>query len=315
MSFSPVIVFAYNRPWHLEQTLDALEKNENVDKSDVFIFCDGMKNQADLENIKQTRLVAKKNRKFGDKIVIEHDKNLGLAASIISGVTEITNKYGKVIVLEDDIVTGKYFLEYMNKALEIYKNNPNVWHITGWHNPTNNINNTDCFFYPLMDCWGWATWKNRWQYFEKNPQQLLKTFNKKDIKKFNVDGLVPNKWNQVLGNINGRNNTWAIFWYATILNHNGLCLAPSNSLVKNIGCDNTGMHGKTTEHYDIDTDIDHKIEHFPDIISIDSKEYNSLKEDYKQRFRFDRAKQFFKALLPNFLLTKIQKALSDAGKR
>lgn len=299
MNYAPIIVFLYNRPDKAEKTLNALKNNTLATESDIHIFIDGAKNDLAKSKVKETKKVAYSVIGFKNIKIYESKKNKGLADSIISGVTEIINKYGTAIVIEDDIVTGKYFLEYMNAALEKYKDEKKVWHITGWHNPTKKKNSTDCFFYPLMDCWSWATWKDRWQYFEKNPKKIVNSFNAEQIKAFNVDGLVPNKWNQVLGNLNGRNNTWAIFWYATILKNHGLCLAPSNSIAKNIGCDNTGVHSKKSENYTITTSINNKITNFPNVFSVNEFEYNLLKNDYKKRFRFERIKQFIKKMFFN----------------
>lgn len=299
MNYAPIIVFLYNRPDKAEKTLNTLKNNTLASESDIHIFIDGAKNDEVKIEVDKTKKVAYSVTSFKNIKIYESDKNKGLADSIISGVTKIINEYGTAIVIEDDIVTGKHFLEYMNTALEKYKNEKKVWHITGWHNPTKKINSTDCFFYPLMDCWSWATWNDRWQYFEKNPKKLVNSFNADQIRAFNVDGLVPNKWNQVLGNLNGKNNTWAIFWYATILKNHGLCLAPSNSLVRNIGCDNTGVHSKKSENYAINTSIDNKIINFPKKFSINDFEYNLLKTDYKKRFRFDRIKQFIKKMFFN----------------
>ena len=138
MTYSPVILFIYNRPEHTRQTLEALAANTLAKESDLFIFADGPKENAtvqQLEKIQQTRKLARSKKWCKNVTVIESKKNKGLAASIISGVTEIVNKYGKVIVLEDDIVTGKYFLEYMNEALDKYAEEKNVWHISGFRDP------------------------------------------------------------------------------------------------------------------------------------------------------------------------------------
>jgi len=79
----------------------------------------------------------------------------------------LLNEYGKIIVLEDDLLTSPYFLKFMNEALEYYKNEKKVWHISGWNYPINNEGLDDVFFWRTMNCWGWATWADRWQYFEK----------------------------------------------------------------------------------------------------------------------------------------------------
>lgn len=307
MSLAPVIVFAYNRPSHLKQTLDSLQKNYLFEDTKVFIFCDGPKENCSEDNlklIKETQDIAKKN---SNSIVRISKQNQGLAKSIIKGVTEIINEFGSVIVLEDDIITGKYFLKFMNDSLNKYKNNKEVWHITGWHEPTNFEDGNNSFFYPLMDCWSWGTWQDRWNKYKKNPEELISSYTKKMIHEFNVDGLVPNKWNQVIGNYIGVNNTWAIFWYATILKNKGLCLAPANSLVKNVGFDNTGVHSKKSEERIIITDINHQIINYPDVFNIDKKQYNIIKEYYKKIYKMERLLNLIKSFIPKKMLYKYSK--------
>lgn len=296
-----MILFCYNRPEHTKKTLLALSKNIYAKETDVYIFVDGLRDALNAKEYCLQQSVVEAVSEidgFKSKTVYVSEVNNGLAKSIIKGVTEIITKYKRCIVLEDDIVTGHYFLDYMNKALSLYENNSEVWHITGWHNPTMRENYSDSFFYPLMDCWGWATWSDRWKHFEKNPENLVNLMSRKDIKRFNVDGLVPDKWVQVLRNFSGVDNTWAIFWYAVIMQKKGLCLAPANSLVKNIGFDDTGVHCSSRENYVIYTDINHKITNFPSVFEIDSYYYNLLKQDYRKRFRKDRLKYAISKCIP-----------------
>jgi SAM-dependent methyltransferase len=164
-----------------------------------------------------------------------------LADSIISGITKVVNEYGKVIVLEDDIVTSPYFLKFMNDALNFYENKEKVWHISGWNYPIEGDGLDDVFLYRLMNCWGWATWADRWQHFEKDTDKLIGEFTKEDIKRFNLDG-VEDFFGQVIANYEKKINTWAIFWYATIFKKDGLCLNPTQTFVKNIGNDSSGTH-------------------------------------------------------------------------
>lgn len=296
---APVVLFIYNRFDHTERTLSALSANTLAQYSDLYIYADGPKENASIEQIdkiKKTRDIAKSKKWCKNVTVIESEKNKGLAASIISGVTDIINKYGKVIVLEDDIVTGKYFLEFMNNALDKYKEQKEVWHISGWRDPVDNTVEGNSYFYPTMDCWGWATWADRWQYYKKDALYYKSVFTEEMKYHFDIEGTAGN-WSQIEENIEGKINTWAIFWYATIYLKNGLCLGPSKSIVKNIGLDNSGVHTGESPMQIIKDSIDFKTENFPETIIINKKEYNKNVRFYSKMnniSNFSRSMKLFK---------------------
>jgi len=245
---APIVLFVYNRPWHTKQTVEALQKNELAKESELFIYSDAPKNEQAKERVREVREYIKNIGGFKKVTIIEREKNWGLADSIIDGVGKTVNKYGKVILLEDDLVTSPYFLKFMNDALEFYKDKERVWHISGWNYPIDTEGLEDVFLWRVMNCWGWATWSDRWKYFEKNIDKTIKEFSQSDIKKFNLDGS-ENFWVQVVANKKKKINTWAIFWYATIFKKNGLCLNPSQTYVKNIGLDGSGMHCGQNDTY------------------------------------------------------------------
>jgi hypothetical protein len=246
---APIVLFVYNRPDHTRQTLEALGANLLAAESELFIFSDAPKNKEASELVQAVRSLIKTVKGFKSVTIIERDTNFGLAKSIIGGVTDIINQYGKVIVLEDDVITSVYFLKFMNGALDYYASKNNVWHIAGWNYWDKKNRRCGAFFCNYMECGGgWATWKNRWQYFEKDPDKLIKDFSEEDIYKFNLYGSA-NMWNVVLSNRSGKMNTWAVFWGAIIFQHNGLCLCPTFSFTKNIGFDNTGVHSGSSNDY------------------------------------------------------------------
>ena len=185
---------------------------------------------------------------FKHVTIFEQKTNLGLAGSIINGVTKIISEYGQVIVLEDDIVTSPYFLKFMNEALEFYKHKKRIWHISGWNYPIVSDEKDDVFLWRVMNCWGWATWADRWSHYEKNTQKLMQTFTQSDIRRFNLDGRA-NFWAQVIANEEGAIDTWAIYWYATIFKHGGLCLNPVQTFVENIGIDGSGENCSSNKSY------------------------------------------------------------------
>ncbi|AXX85666.1 glycosyltransferase [Aliarcobacter skirrowii] len=248
MKLAPIVLFTYNRPWHTQQTIEALQKNELAKESELFIFSDGGKDEASWKKVNEVREYLKTINSFKKVILTFQDKNIGLADSIISGVTKIVNQYGKIIVLEDDHVTNKFFLKFMNDALDFYENEERIWQISGYMFPIEKESLPDIIFHQVMNCWGWGTWKNKWKYFEKDTQKLIDTYTKEDIKKFNLNN-TNDIWIQVLLNYRKIFNTWAVFWHEVIFRNNGLYVNPKSSLINNIGMDSSGVHHGSTNHY------------------------------------------------------------------
>jgi hypothetical protein len=247
-NLAPILLFVYNRPDHTRQTIEAIAANILAGESELFIYSDAPKNDAAMNSVQMVRSFIKTVHEFKSVTIIERDTNWGLAASIIDGVTEIVNRYGKVIVLEDDIVTSPYFLKYMNSALDFYKDEPKIWQINGYNYPIRTDGLGDVFISRFSLCWGWGTWEDRWKCFEKDADNLINTYSKNDIFHFNLDGAT-DLWNQVIANQTGEIDTWAIFWYAAIFQKNGLCLTPTVSFIKNIGFDGSGVHCGNTSYF------------------------------------------------------------------
>lgn len=236
---APVVLFAYARPDHTRRTLAALATNPLADQSDLIVYADAAQREADAEAVRAVRALVRSATGFRSVTIVERPENFGLARNIIEGVTEVCNHYGRVIVLEDDIVTSPSFLSFMNAALERYADEPCAWHVSGWNYPIDPEGLGDAFFWRAMNCWGWATWADRWAFFKKEPQLLIEYWDSVKIERFNLDGAY-DFWGQVTANQKGITSTWAVFWYATIFENNGLCLNPAQSLVRNIGHDGSG---------------------------------------------------------------------------
>ena len=249
MVLAPIVLFVYNRPWHMRQTIEALQKNELAEASGLFIFSDGPKSGDDKEKVLEVREYIKTISGFKRVNLVEREQHLGLANSIINGVTEIINKYGRIIVLEDDMVSSPYFLKFMNEALEFYKDEEKVISIHGYIYPVN-AQLPETFFLRGADCWGWATWKRGWDLFEPNGRKLLHEIWKRKLqKRFDINGAYP--YTKMLEKqIRGKNDSWAIKWYASAFLKNKLTLYPGRTLVFNIGLDGSGMHCRVTNIYD-----------------------------------------------------------------
>lgn len=252
MSLAPVVIFTFNRLNHTKKTIEALKENILASESEVFIFSDGARTKEEEIKVNEVRQYLKEVDGFKRVIVIEAEKNKGLANSVINGVTEIINQYGKIIVLEDDLVTSKYFLEYMNEALNLYQFREDIWSISGY---TPNIDvrkeyKDEIYLIKRGASWGWATWKNRWELNDWNVSDY-KEFkgNKKKVKEFNLTGsdMAPMLNDQMEGRI----NSWAIRWVYNQFKYNMWTVYPILSFVKNIGADLSGTHSNMTNRYDV----------------------------------------------------------------
>lgn len=247
MTVAPIALFVYNRPWHTRQTIEALQKNALAAESDLFIFSDAAKTVEKSKDVSEVRSYISGIEGFKSVTIVERKKNLGLAASIIDGVTRLCNEYGRVIVLEDDLVTSPYFLQFMNEALDVYSDTKQVMHISGSIYPIRDLDEN--FFFRVPLCWGWATWDHAWQYFDKNIK-VMSNFNSKMRRAFNINNSY-HYWEQLEGNKKGLIDTWFVFWYANIFLRQGLAYFPSHSLVLNIGFDGSGVHCGESQDYEV----------------------------------------------------------------
>lgn len=246
MITAPIALFVYNRPKHTRQTVEALQKNELAGESELFIYSDAPKKPEAVATVREVRDYIRTITGFRSINIIERDRNWGLANSIIDGITNLCNKYGRVIVLEDDLVTSSYFLRYMNDALDMYEHDEKVMHISGCKYPIKEFGGDNTFFFRVPLCWGWATWQLAWQHFSKDISVIDK-FDRQMISDFSFDGNY-HYWKQLQLNKSGKLNTWFVFWYATLFLRGGLALFPQTALVRNVGMDGSGVHcGKSDE--------------------------------------------------------------------
>lgn len=243
---APIALFVYNRLQHTRQTLAALQSNELAAESDLHIFSDAPKTAAAADSVQAVRDYIRTLGGFRSVRIIEQPRNLGLAQSIIGGVTEVCNGAGRVIVLEDDLVTSPSFLRYMNQMLDLYANDEPVASIHGYCYPTK-AELPRTFFLRGGDCWGWATWQRSWRHFEPDGRKLLAQLRSRRLEReFDLDGAMP--FTRMLQEqIAGTNDSWAIRWHAGCFLAGRLTLYPGRSLVHNIGNDSSGTHGSATE--------------------------------------------------------------------
>jgi len=238
-TITPIAIFTYNRPAHTERLLSSLSQNELFLSSPLFFFCDGPE---EVQGVSAVRDIVHKFWHPNKKIVAR-ELNLGLAESIISGVNSLLNDYGRVIVLEDDLVVSEQFLTFMCSALDFYKDVEPVMQISG-HSFENDPSRTQDYavFLPFISSWGWGTWERSWKKMDihaKGWERLL--LQKKLRKDFDLSGAYPYT-NILLAQQLGLNSSWAIRWNWSVFNERGLVLYPPVTLVRNDGHDGSGTH-------------------------------------------------------------------------
>ncbi|TCC96318.1 glycosyltransferase [Pedobacter hiemivivus] len=279
-NFAPIALFVYNRPIHTQRVIEALKKNVHAELSDLYIFSDGARS-GDEDIVNEVRDLVKKTVGFKSVTVVERPSNYGLAKSVISGVTQLNKEYGHVIVFEDDVVSSPYSLKYFNDALEKYKDTPKVMHIGAFMYAIDTKGLPETFFVRHISSQCWATWDRAWQYFEPDIDKIIQQFDEKKKFAFQLDGAM-NFWKHVMEFKHGKNNSWAIRWYASVFLKGGLGLQTSVSMVDNIGHDGSGVHSEKSNIYAVTVKPD-PVASFPDKIEEHPEAYQALRYFLKHR--------------------------------
>ncbi len=258
----PIAFFAYKRDEHARKALIALQNNVGFDPSLLHIFCDGARRAADVAQVEQTRSVIRETVS-SESAIVYRNENWGLAKSIIAGVSELTKKFGTVIVLEDDLITSPHFLSYMNQALDLYANEKTVMQVSGFMFPVSAISSDDAFFLPLTTSWGWATWHRAWEHFDPSMHKLSLLDNSKSLRyEFDLRGSCP-YYKMICSQREKKIDSWAIRWYMSVFLNSGLTLYPRTSLIANIGFDGSGTHCASEQSNELLSDCE--ITGFPSV--------------------------------------------------
>jgi len=240
---APIALFVYNRPEHTRRTVEALRANHLARRSDLFIFADASKNKSGATAVRAVRKFIRRIDGFKSVTVIEREQNCGLSESVISGVTQLCSDRGRVIAVEDDILTAPDFLTFMNHALGRYRDEPRIFSIGAFNLPivTPKTYAYDAFCSYRFMCWGWGTWKDRW---EKGDWSV------KDFPEFMADREKQKRFNWggddlswlLARHVEGKIDSWDTVWAYTHSKHDAVALLPVISKVYNIGFDGTGIH-------------------------------------------------------------------------
>lgn len=246
MSFAPIALFAYKRPALVERLLRSLLANPEIQRSEVFAFCDGPKSPTEEAAVEQTR-AAVRAAGLPRLRMVERERNLGLARSVIEGVSQICEERERVIVLEDDLELSARFLAYMNAALERYRGAERVLHVSGYTYPVELGATADAVFLPFIGSWGWATWRRAWRHFDASASAYAEVARSRaSRRRFDLGGSY-GFFAMLERQLRGEIDSWAIRWYLSVFAKGGLALYPARSLVRYAGTGAGATHSRSAQ--------------------------------------------------------------------
>ena len=238
MKYAPVALFVYNRADNTRRTLEALARNTLARNTQVYVFSDGGKDAKSWALVNKVRkVVSDFAGAFARFELVARPENIYLERNITEGIAQVFAEHNRIIVLEDDIVTSPYYLQYMNQAFELYEDVPRVMHVAGFTNLV--LPDVPFYFTPHMSGWGWGTWRDRWNgnfLHYKTREEALAGLTSDDENALQYGGVFP-----CLKSLDKRPIPWDICWEIAIHRAKGLCLTPGRTMVRNIGLSN-GTH-------------------------------------------------------------------------
>lgn len=245
---APIALFVYNRPSHARRTLHSLMRMPLAARSPFYVFCDGPRGPQDEAAVREARAVVRELAPAHAR-VSERERNLGLARSVIAGVSEVAGAHGEAIVLEDDLELSPAALDYFNAALSRYRGEERAMHVSGYMYPVRAAL-PESFFYREATCWGWATWARAWRHFEPDGGKIRDAVLARGAARaFNAGG--QDFLHMLELQMAGRIDSWAIRWYGSLWLKGGLALHPAKSLVRNTGFDGSGVHSGISALWDV----------------------------------------------------------------
>lgn len=245
---APIISFCYNRYDHLQKSLASLLANPEASETDLIVFSDGARGIIDSSKVDAVRQYLSTISGFKSVKVIQRKANYGCALNIIDGIDQVMkdDRYESAVIMEDDIVVSSTFLSFINKALDFYQSDKMVWSVSGVSPKYLELNtDEELAIWRNSECWGWATWADRWQQFSKNSEEVMSQLTVEKRNQWDHGGLIGYS-PQVEMNQDGRANTWAIFWSYLVFKNQGLIVQPTQTMVENIGRDGSGIHADGT---------------------------------------------------------------------
>lgn len=286
MKLAPIALFVYARPNETLKTLEALSKNFLAAQSELFIFSDGAKSELDSNYVNSVRKIIRENKFNFKKVeIIEREKNLGLANSIITGVSEILNVYDRIIVMEEDLLSSKNFLSFVNESLNYYESYEKVFSVTGYtyRLQISSDYKYDNYFTPRCESLGWGTWRDRWLKADWEMRDLSEFIsNKNSLSRFSEIGgdLIGMLFKQQLGKI----DSWAVRWCYTHFKNQAYCSYPTKSKILHIGEGAFATHVKKKSKIietELDTELKTSFSFCPEI-KLEDEISNQLQKIFKR---------------------------------
>lgn len=261
---APIAIFVYKRARHLRQTLQSLLRNAPAARSPITVYCDGPRGEHEAQAVREARAAVRELAPAHARIV-ERERNLGLARSVITGVSEVIAEHGRVIVFEDDLELSPVTLDYFNAALDRYRDEERVMHVSSFMYPVRAAL-PQAFFYREATCsGGWATWARAWRHFEPDGAKIRDAVLARGARRqFDAEGSM-DLFGMLEAQIAGRVDSWAIRWYGSLWLHGGLALHPGRSLARNTGFDGSGENSGTLIGWDVEPSTE-PVTQFPERI-------------------------------------------------
>lgn len=304
-NLAPIILFVYNRVEHTRQAVEALLENDLAEESNLYIFSDGPAS-GEESAVKKVRDYIHHISGFKEINIIERKNNYGIEKSETSAITEILSSYLEAIILEDDLVVAHNFLDYMNCALKKYSKEKKIFYISGYsHLKKKSKRLPDSMLLSMPTTWGWATWRDRWIYFQEIPKKsdVEKIINNRErLRRYDFNGAYYRAWgNMLVDQYKTGQYTWDVSWHIAQFQNNALVLFPNQTLVKNIGFDGSGTHGEIRENVIADwTNVDTKVQFYPDRIEespkIKKKVIKLMKKQHRIENIWSKLEQFKRKL-------------------
>ncbi len=246
MPLAPVAVFVFRRPEHVRRLLASLAENPEAVRCEVRVFADGPRSAADEPAVEETRAIVRA-APFPNLVLVERDANVGLSRNLIDGISRVCAEFGRVVVLEDDLVLSRDFLAYANAALERYRDDERVMHVSGYMYDIDLGVSGDTVFLPFISSWGWATWDRAWRRFDPEARFARRVLSGSVLRhRFDLSGSFG--FSKMLeAQLAGRIDSWDICWYLSVFEHDGLALFPTRSLVENSGAGPGATHTEGDE--------------------------------------------------------------------